>query len=154
MPHEPHDRKNVCPRFPKTEYPRYDVTNVARSIRATSEVLEYGRVVGSGGCRVIVIRLPDEIRTLFRLAAIFVAWLQHARLKAHCAICDFSPSREIPKRRCIYNAKDAFRMGNYSLLGYVGGNIAIEFLYSGPHSLLSRMHLNNGRGAPDPGSNP
>jgi hypothetical protein len=30
----------------------------------------------------------------------------------------------------------------------VGGNIALEFLYSGPHSLLSRMHLNNGHGAP------
>jgi hypothetical protein len=53
-----------------------------------------------------------------------------------------------------YNAKDGFRMGNYSLLGYVGGNIALEFLYSGPHSLLSRMHLNNGHGAPDPRSNP
>jgi hypothetical protein len=53
-----------------------------------------------------------------------------------------------------YNAKDGFRMGNYSLLGYVGGNIALEFLYSGPHSLLSRMHLNNGHAAPVPGSNP
>ena len=53
-----------------------------------------------------------------------------------------------------YNAKDAFRMGNYSLLWYAGGNVAMEFLYSGPHSLLSRMHLNNGHGAPDAGSNP
>ena len=52
-----------------------------------------------------------------------------------------------------YDAKDALRMGNYTLLGYVGGNIALEFLYSGPHSLLSRMHLNNGHGAPDPSSN-
>jgi hypothetical protein len=53
-----------------------------------------------------------------------------------------------------YNAKDALRMGNYTLLGYLGGNIALEFLYSGPHSLLSRMHLRSMRGAPDPGSNP
>jgi len=53
-----------------------------------------------------------------------------------------------------YDAMDAFRMGNYSLLGYVGANIALEFLYSGPHSLLSRMHLNNRHGAPEPGSNP
>jgi hypothetical protein len=52
-----------------------------------------------------------------------------------------------------YNAKDGFRMGNYSLLGYVAGNVALEFLYSGPHSLLSRMHLNNGHGAPDPSPN-
>jgi hypothetical protein len=53
-----------------------------------------------------------------------------------------------------YNYKDGFRMGNYTLLGYVGANIALEFLYSGPHSWISRMHLNNTHGAPNPGSNP
>jgi hypothetical protein len=53
-----------------------------------------------------------------------------------------------------FGAKDALRMGNYTVLGYVGGNIALEFLFSGPHSWLSRLHLNNGRGAPTPGSNP
>jgi hypothetical protein len=53
-----------------------------------------------------------------------------------------------------YNGKDALRMGNYTMLGYVGANIGLEFLYRGPHSFLSRMHLNNGRGAVTPGSNP
>jgi hypothetical protein len=53
-----------------------------------------------------------------------------------------------------YDARDAFRMGNYSLLGYVGGNIGLEFLYSGPHSLVSRMHLNASHGGPDAGSPP
>jgi hypothetical protein len=53
-----------------------------------------------------------------------------------------------------YGAKDALRMGNYNLLQYVGANIALEFLYSGPHSLLTRMHLNNGHGAPNPGLEP
>ena len=53
-----------------------------------------------------------------------------------------------------YGAKDALRMGNFNLLAYMGGNIALEFLYSGPHSLLSRMHLNNGHGAANHGSNP
>lgn len=53
-----------------------------------------------------------------------------------------------------YGAKDALRMGNYTMLGYVGGNIALEFLYGGPHSLLSRMHLGNGPGAPNSGSKP
>ncbi len=52
-----------------------------------------------------------------------------------------------------FNAKDAFRMGNYSLLGYLGGNIALEFFYSGPHALISRMHLNNAHGSPDKGPN-
>jgi len=53
-----------------------------------------------------------------------------------------------------YNAKDAFRMGNYNLLAYVGANITLEFLYGGPHSLLSRLHLNSRHGAPTSGSNP
>jgi len=53
-----------------------------------------------------------------------------------------------------YDYKDAFRMGNYSLLGYVGANISLEFLYSGPHSLLTRMHLNDTHEAPNPGSSP
>jgi hypothetical protein len=53
-----------------------------------------------------------------------------------------------------YDAKDAFRMGNYSLLGYAGGNIALEFIYGGPHSWLSRIHLSNGHGAPERASTP
>ena len=53
-----------------------------------------------------------------------------------------------------YDARDMLRMGNYNLLEYAVGNIALEFLYSGPHSLLSRMHLNNGHGAPNPGLEP
>lgn len=52
-----------------------------------------------------------------------------------------------------FGVKDAFRMGNYNLLAYAGGNIALEFFYSGPHSLIARMHLNNQHGAPDPGPN-
>ena len=52
-----------------------------------------------------------------------------------------------------YGAKDAFRTGNYSLLAFAGENISLEFFYSGPHSLLSRMHLNNTHGAPEPGPN-
>jgi hypothetical protein len=51
-----------------------------------------------------------------------------------------------------YDTRSALRMGNYNLLGSVGQNILLEFFYSGPHSLLSRMHLNNAHGAPDPGS--
>jgi len=50
-----------------------------------------------------------------------------------------------------YGARDAFRMGNYSLLAYVGGNIAMEFLYGGPHSILSRVHLGKPHGAPESG---
>ena len=45
-------------------------------------------------------------------------------------------------------------MGNYTMLGYVGGNLALEFLYGGPHSLLSRMHLGNGPITTSAGTNP
>lgn len=50
-----------------------------------------------------------------------------------------------------YGVKDALRMGNYSLLESIGGNIALEFLYSGPHALISRVRLSRIRGASDPG---
>jgi hypothetical protein len=64
---------------------------------------------------------------------------------AMTAVYAWSPGR--------YNGMDALRMGNYTMLGYVGGNIAMEFLYRGPNSLLRRLHLNNGREAPSSGSN-
>lgn len=50
-----------------------------------------------------------------------------------------------------FGAKDALRMGNYSLLESIGANIALEFLYSGPHALISHLHLNHARGTPDAG---
>jgi hypothetical protein len=39
-----------------------------------------------------------------------------------------------------YGAKDAFRMGNYNLLAFMGENIALEFIYGGPHTLFSHIH--------------
>jgi hypothetical protein len=38
-----------------------------------------------------------------------------------------------------YGVKDGMRMGNYALLAFVGGNIAREFIYGGPHTLFSRV---------------
>ena len=52
-----------------------------------------------------------------------------------------------------FGAKDAFRLGNYSLLVDVGGNVALEFLYGGPHSLLSKMHLGRAHSSSSEGSN-
>jgi hypothetical protein len=48
-----------------------------------------------------------------------------------------------------FGAKDAFRMGNYSLLAYIGGNIALEFVYGGQHSLLSHVRLHKEHNSPD-----
>ena len=39
-----------------------------------------------------------------------------------------------------YGSKDALRMGNYNLLAFMGENIALEFIYGGPHTLFSRIH--------------
>jgi hypothetical protein len=39
-----------------------------------------------------------------------------------------------------YGAKDALRMGNYNLLAFAGENVALEFIYGGPHTLFSRLH--------------
>jgi len=52
-----------------------------------------------------------------------------------------------------FGVKDAFRIGNYSMLAYVGENISLEFFYRGPHSLFTRLHLNNTHGSPLQGPN-
>jgi len=55
-----------------------------------------------------------------------------------------------PKR---FGVVDGLRLGSYSLLTYMGGNVVLEFLYSGPHTLIMRMHMNNAHGSPVPGPN-
>ena len=42
-----------------------------------------------------------------------------------------------------YDPSDGFRMGNYVLLSYAGGNVAKEFIYGGPHTLMGHMHHKN-----------
>jgi len=49
-----------------------------------------------------------------------------------------------------YDARDGFRMGNYSLLGYAGSNVAMEFLERAPRSLLYRLRRSNRKTAPAP----
>jgi hypothetical protein len=44
-----------------------------------------------------------------------------------------------------YGAKDAFRMGNYNLLGTVGSNIAFEFVPKKAWEMLGRVHLSSRR---------
>jgi hypothetical protein len=52
-----------------------------------------------------------------------------------------------------FGVKDAFRIGNYSMLAYVGGNIGLEFLVGGSHSLFSHLHLGGAHDGSDPGPN-
>lgn len=44
-----------------------------------------------------------------------------------------------------YSAKDAFRMGNFSLLWAMTTNISIEFIPSKAHSVMDRFHLSSRR---------
>jgi hypothetical protein len=46
-----------------------------------------------------------------------------------------------------YEPMDAFRMGNYNLAGAAGENLALEFIYGGPHTLLGRVRILKGRAA-------
>jgi len=39
-----------------------------------------------------------------------------------------------------FDSRDAFRMGNYTLLAFAGENLALEFIYGGPHTLFSHLH--------------
>jgi hypothetical protein len=40
-----------------------------------------------------------------------------------------------------YGPKDGFRLGNYNLAVQAGLNLALEFIYGGPHTFLSRHHV-------------
>ncbi|HXP72383.1 MAG TPA: hypothetical protein VOA88_24130 [Candidatus Dormibacteraeota bacterium] len=39
-----------------------------------------------------------------------------------------------------YEPSDGFRMGNYALATHAGINVAKEFIYGGPHTLVGHMH--------------
>jgi len=49
-----------------------------------------------------------------------------------------------------YGAQHAALMGMNGLFAYIGGNISLEFLYGGPHSLL-KGRINMLKGTPDQG---
>jgi len=53
-----------------------------------------------------------------------------------------------------YGPKDGFRTGNYNLLGQAAQNVALEFVYGGPHTLLNSIHIpglsGKGRVGPNP----
>jgi hypothetical protein len=54
-----------------------------------------------------------------------------------------------------YEAMDGFRTGNYNLAAHAGENIALEFIYGGPHTVFGNVHLPGMQGrAKDPGQNP
>ena len=53
-----------------------------------------------------------------------------------------------------YGPKDGFRTGNYNLVGQAAQNLALEFVYGGPHTFLNRVHIPGFSGKGRVGSNP
>lgn len=54
-----------------------------------------------------------------------------------------------------YGVKDGFRMGNYAMLYVAANNLALEFLYGGPHTLLHHVPLiSHGSHGKDSDTNP
>lgn len=53
-----------------------------------------------------------------------------------------------------YGAQDALRMGNYNLLAFMRENVALEFIYGGPHTssavFIARQFRERTRAAPRP----
>jgi len=49
-----------------------------------------------------------------------------------------------------YGVKDGFRMGNYNLAIVAVENLALEFVYGGPHSMFSHIASFKTPGGPEP----
>lgn len=63
------------------------------------------------------------------------------------AVLGWYPSR--------YEPMDGFRIGNYNLAAHAGQNIALEFIYGGPHTVFGGFHFPGMQGrVKDPGQNP
>jgi len=53
-----------------------------------------------------------------------------------------------------YGVKDGFRMGNYNLAAQAAGNVALEFIYGGPHTIFSHIRGSKSQGGTGPDQNP
>jgi hypothetical protein len=80
----------------------------------------------------LIARKSDDGHSVFSIPGVAAPYVA-----ATTAVYGWYPSR--------YDAKDAFRMGNYNLLGYVASNLTFEFVPSKPGSFLGRMHLTSRR---------
>ena len=49
-----------------------------------------------------------------------------------------------------FGVKDGFRMGNYNLLTQAAGNVAMEFIYGGPHTMFSNFGRSKSPGGTAP----
>lgn len=52
-----------------------------------------------------------------------------------------------------FGYKDGLRMGNYNLAGQATGNLALEFIYGGPHTMFSTIRGSKSQGGTQPDPN-
>ena len=95
--------------------------------------------VGHASISALTARRGQNGHRAFSLSALLAPYAGSS-----AAVYGWYPSR--------YGAKDAFRLGNYSLLTSVFGNVALEFFNRGPHSVFHRRHVDDENDAPDPGT--
>jgi len=86
--------------------------------------------LGHAAISTLTARRESSGQTVFSVANLLAPYVGTT-----AAVYGWYPSR--------YGVKDAFRMGNYSMLANIGGNISLEFLPRGAHSLQARFHLTN-----------
>lgn len=89
----------------------------------------------------VTARRGDDGHSFFSLAALGAPYAG-----TMTAALGWYPSR--------YKPMDGFRMGNFNLMSAAGQNVALEFIYGGPHSMLGRFRILRKRTGDDRSSNP
>jgi hypothetical protein len=88
----------------------------------------FGHRLGHALISTVTARRGDDGHRVFSFAALAAPYAG-----TEAATLLWFPSR--------YEPMDGFRTGNYNLGVQAGLNVALEFIYGGPHTLLSRHHV-------------
>ena len=113
-----------------TQTTRYGLAEVFRedTLYYRCECSGFGPRLGHALISTVTARRGDDGHRVFSFAALAAPY---ARTEAAALL--WYPSR--------YEPMDGFRNGNYNLLVQAGLNVALEFIWGGPHTLLSQHHV-------------
>ena len=92
------------------------------------ECTGFGRRLGHALISTVTARRGEDGRRTFSFTALAAPYAG-----TEAAALLWYPSR--------FDASDGFRMGNINLAVQAGFNVAYEFVYGGPHTLLARHHV-------------
>jgi hypothetical protein len=113
-----------------TQTTKYGLSEVFRedNLYYRCECSGFGRRAGHALISTVTARRGDDGHRVFSIPAVVAPYAG-----TEAAALLWYPSR--------YNAMDGFRMGNYNLLTQAGLNLALEFLWGGPNTLLHKHHV-------------